>query len=58
MEDQLSGIKKDPAKRRQEKIARYKQEKETKAKLEVVYTNQLINFTIFYSLNFLIFNLI
>ncbi|CAH1763086.1 2559_t:CDS:2 [Entrophospora sp. SA101] len=37
IEDQFSGVKKDPAKKREEKIARYKREKETKAKVEALH---------------------
>jgi immunoglobulin-binding protein 1 len=35
IEEQTNGIKKDVVKNREEKIARYKREKETKMKLEV-----------------------
>nr|CAG8473967.1 6303_t:CDS:2 [Entrophospora candida] len=48
IEDQFSGVKKDPAKKREEKIARYKREKETKAKVEksiesLILINQELN---------------
>jgi hypothetical protein len=37
IEKQTNEVKRDAAKKREEKIARYKREKETKMKLEVIY---------------------
>jgi len=37
IEEQSSGVTKNAAKNREEKIARYRREKETKAKLEVIH---------------------